>query len=363
MVYTASSCKTPTSARSFSHLPTRLPKNMDRRDLTTSGRFSDSDDLVYVYRISMESMTGRRDLDCEDTENPASFQCSSSDDEFSRPNSVSLLSDQHSSNDGSMHRLDFIHPLLPDEDTPLMHGSFQEEVVTTGLGVPERNGHPVLKQSRSHEPEGRGRESRGGSNGGQHTCVELEEGQSNCLTVPIPSLHGVPTRAMPVTQITPAPPNSSPGPPPRLRRARKVLTSRKSLDSGSRWFSPSLSSPDGRLGEQCAANLRVVGHPIARRSAGYAQEYEREVRLAAGYDHLICSTGGGFEITPPSGSTPTIRYPTESLSRVRKSPEVLGVLENVVYASPHHADTRNDPSLSSNHCDSAPNLTEGQLHQ
>ena len=117
MVYTAS-CKTPTSARSFSHLPTKLPKNMDKRDLATSGKHGDSEELTYMYKISLENMTGRRDVESGGGfETSFMTQVSSSD-------VVTILSDS----EGPGHRFDDIHPVFRDGDVPVMRRSFQEHI-------------------------------------------------------------------------------------------------------------------------------------------------------------------------------------------------------------------------------------------
>lgn len=341
MVHTANSCKTPTSARSFSHLPTRLPKNVDIRDLTSSNRYSD--DLSYIYKISMENMTGMRDPELDETESSMSFRNSSSDEESVRSEGVPVNFGERSSN-GGLNRFDFIHPVLPDDRPSLMCRSFQEEK------VPAKRKVQLQRRCASYSDADIASSNKGRSR--LTTVHSLESNDETSLRVPVrsvpaPALHSpLMNRSMhmwttpPGTDSPPLPPrarwqNTPPvittsvgSPPlPKLRRSRKVLTSRESLDSTSRWLHPSLSSPDERLmGEQ----VDQRGHRTTRVGGYAAQNFDRSTSdngSAAGY---------------------------------MRSHEVLGQLENVVYSDSgiHH-----DLSLSSNYSDAHSNLKEKYPHQ
>lgn len=222
MIQTTTSCKTPTTlTHSFSQaVPTKLPKNIDKRDLMTSGKFTEKEEMTHIYRISLENMTGRRDLDSTGLGSTVSLRNSSSDE---------LASDGNS--DGSTNRLDFIHP---DEEMPVLQRSFQEEHSLNKEGRDVHLGHSNSFQISSSPDKNRY------SNGShpRRYPVEIRSGH------PLPD--SVRASAPNLTVSTTSNQSEKNISQSRLRRARKVITSRKSLDSGSKWLSPFFISPDGR---------------------------------------------------------------------------------------------------------------------
>lgn len=410
MVHSAAGgTKTPTSARSFSQLPTKLPKNMDSRDLTLSGKLSE--EFCFIYRISMESMTGLRELDYSEEET-ISFRNSSSDEESSRSEvGVSMGYSGRGGSNGALHRLDYIHPLSDPDHAPIFaRRSFQEEHYSANKQRAAARRHPQQLQRRCASygagdgdmpPGCDGGSSSGGSRkGGARVRSRLAPVQSldsddesgihmPSRSVPSPSLHhhhhhghhhsphgtrartpqqqqqhpagGTPAEAadspppLPPRGIRHTPPpgvSSSPQPqtpplssaydrlpiintigssPPlsKLRRSRKVLTSRQSLDTSSRWLHPSLSSPDGRHDY----DDQPVDHPTRQTGfAGHITAQECGQGSRAGYSSSPCYGRG---LGPR---------------------EVLGQLENVVYGSPDGS-TLDDFLFSSNYTDTPPDLT------
>lgn len=290
MVHTAF-CKTPTSARSFSHLPTKLPKNMDKKDLAISGRFMESEELIYIYKISMENMTGRRELEVSEMGSSVSLQDSSSDESVCKMEALSVISDGCNS-DNSMHRLDFIHPIIQDGDMPTIRTSFQEECSPmTSLSRKGFKSHSYQGTGTSSSPSSSTSSASSGAYdgaGGEHRKLAVHD-QVNASPPPLAHL------------------NRSPVPQIKLRRARKVLTSRKSLDSGSRWLYPYSPSSDDR-------DASMMTNHVTRNTR------------------------------PPK--------------HVEDMPEILGLLENVVYDSGVHEDL----SLSSNYSSASSNWTGKDPH-
>ncbi len=354
MVHSAAFCKTPTSARSFSHLPTKLPKNFDKRDLTTSGRFSEHEESTYIYKISLENMTGRRDFESSGTVlgSTASLRNSSSDESMSKTEGVSTISDEGNS-DGSAHRLDFIHPIVGDEEVPLIETSFQEEASpVNSLRRKDRAAH-LSPSPRDSEEESPVNSLRRKAQAHLNPSPRDSEDDSpvNSLRRKGHTVHFSPSRSeyrgingipiLPGKEFSRFPtrhgsmdshPSNSPTRPavapagnvvfqvnsPPLKhkvsaahscsklRRRKVITSRKSLDAGSRWLYPYFTSVGDRLSGEI-----MLGGPMAMGS------------------------GRG----------------------THDAPEILGMLENVVYSSPDSG--VHDLSLSSNYSDTSSNLTGG----
>lgn len=324
MVHTVS--KTPTAlTRSHSQnqaIPSKLPKNIDKRDLISSGRFSETgDDTMCIYRIGMENMTGRRDLEfVSDIGSSTSLRNSSSEESMSKTETVSMISDECCS-EGSMHTLDYIHPINPDNTIPMIHTSFEEE-------------RPITMSTSSHGGSGVGGGGSGGRQKEQREVTSMEQfqdgGRIHCDTSLRHTImesgsdgqlmesesvvrghtegeestmrsNGFEDVNVPPWQQAEPAGSQSPSR-TKLRRARKVLTSRKSLDSGSRWLYPYFGSP-----ERSAGDVPLLNH-VTDHVAGRTMMYSRDI------------------------------------------PEILGMLENVVYSSPDSG-MHDDLSLSSNNSD------------
>ena len=341
------SCKTPTSARSFTHLPSKLPKNFDKRDLTTSGRFSESEEAIYIYKISMENMTGRRDFEssCTVPSSTTSLRNSSSDESVCKTEGISIISDEGNS-DGSAHRLDFIHPILGDEETPLVETSFQED--SSPVNSLRRKGRVahLTSSPRDSEEESpvNSLRRKGRANLNPSPRDSEDESPVNSLRRKVHNVHfspshspfhdvgGIPNLPAGIEKelnmfptrhgsVESHPSNTPTGsasgssiafqvePPHKNKlsaahscsklRRRKVITSRKSLDAGSRWLYPYFNPADDRLSSD----------------------------------------------------------PMKSGRGSHDTPEILGQLENVVYSSPDSG--IHDLSLSSNYSDTSSNLTGG----
>ena len=335
----ATFCKTPTSARSFSHLPTKLPKNFDKKDFTSSGRFSEAEESTYIYKISLESMTGRRDFESSTTvlESNASLRNSSSDESVCKAEGVSTVSDEGNS-DESAHRLDFIHPILGGEEKPLVEASFQDDSSpVNSLRRKGRAAHltpsprdseedsPVNSLRRRRQPHlnpsPRDSEDDSPVNSLRRkqavhfspTPAHHRDANGHPTTLPtsieqfsrVPTRHGSdpshsPTKSAAFPEAQPHRPRVSAAHSCSKLRRTKVLTSRKSLDAGSRWLYPYFSTADD--------------NPMF------------------GSHHM---TGRGGSVRSGRGA--------------HDAPEILGTLENVVYSSPDSG--VHDLSLSSNHSD------------
>lgn len=269
MVHTAS-CKTPTTSRSLSHLPTKLPKNMDKKDLATSGKFTE-EEFTYIYKISLENMTGRRDLDLDyGLERSVSTHNSGYDESVCRSDVVSLNCDEPSSNG----RLDYIHPIFRDNDLPMRHQSFQEEGPRSFTSKQRRVNSAHLASQVSD------------------ISLTVSEYESSSP----PSYVSMDTPSPPERVSFSESPKQSPA--HKLKRASRVLTSRKSLDTGSRWLYPYFSSTDNRY----VGDSSMMGLMVDSRSGG-PNRFSEDV------------------------------------------PEILGLLENVVYASADNG-VHEDLSLS-----------------
>ena len=304
MVHTTLSNKTPTTGRSFANIPTKLPKNFDRRDLKHTS--SANENLTYVYKISKENMTGRRDLDVGlggRLGSSVSLRNSSGSEESI--SKAEVASDDCNS-DGSVHssRMDYIHPAFRDEEVPMIRRSFQEEEEEEdGERGSLRNA--LLKKGHSNSMRLNSC-SDSVSHDASHASVNRSE-----ICVKHKPLQG--RSSLPLTQsavqVKVTLPHDSKQTHHKLRRARKVLTSRKSLDSGSRWLYPYFPSHDD--GDTSSG------------SCDHVTSY-----VAPDKDDL---------------------------------PEILGLLENVVYSSPDSG-VHGDFSLSSNYSDSATTRGEFEHH-
>ena len=119
--------KTPTPTRPSPVVPAKFPKNINKKDFTSSARLNEVSGLTYIYRITMQKMTGR-----SRSESVSSFSSSqalhrSGSDELTNRASVSEIISEEDS-------LDDVHPILEDDDRPLMMSSFgSESPPDTGL--------------------------------------------------------------------------------------------------------------------------------------------------------------------------------------------------------------------------------------
>ena len=291
---------------------------------------------------------GMRELDLDDSESSTSFRNSSSDEESVRSEPVNFNIGQHLSN-GALQRFDFIHPVFPDDGSPLMRRSFQEELPSRKVALQQRR----CASYGDADTRGGGVGKRGA--GRLATVPSLDSDDETSLQVaahdvPAPILHsprlsnramvwptptstGEPSGSVDTDIPPPLPPRardrhatppsihtspahaspSSTGsvlvspPNAKLKRSRKVLTGRKSLDSPtSKWLQPSPSAPDGRQQQESD-----VSH-----ETGYtAQELE-----------YLMSTG-------PQDHTHDKVRPHSYARDTRVRSHVLGELENVVYSS------------------------------
>lgn len=91
---------------SMTNLPTKFPKNIDKKDFLTSGTY-DHKDMTYIYKISFEDMTGRRE-----SVSSESLRSSVSDESMSTR--YSMTEDNRST--VSPSALDNVHPILEDEE-------------------------------------------------------------------------------------------------------------------------------------------------------------------------------------------------------------------------------------------------------
>ncbi len=272
MIHTTSS-KTPTTSNRFSHL-TKLPKNIDKKDLNSSGRYStDSADTIFVYKISIENMTGRGLDSGSVMGSTMSLHNSSSEESVSKTEVISIISSEDGNSDGST--LDIIHPEVSDEDIPsFTHTCFEGE--ESPVSSPYRRGVSLIvnsERSSSLDEDEQARQ-RHHSSSHQHTTVE-SNGHYNIYDHITSHQLSVNGNASKSSSLSPPHSNS------RLKRSRKVITGRKSLDAGSRWLNPS-SKPQS-----------MINHRSSQVSRN--------------------------------------RYPNDM-------PEILGMLENVVYSSPESED-------------------------
>ena len=257
----------------------KLPKNIDKRDFLNSSKFS-SDygvDATYVYRIDLESMTGRRDVETPALGSTTSLRHSLSDDSISRTDVVSIASSDDCTSEGST--LDFIHP--KDDYIPVIHTSFEEDDPAP-LGGHTHNHHHGSYHGNHHHSQyyqSKGTSSRNISRESSssfphhrnhshsaHRTVEVRSnsfgpasssnggnssrsnGSSGGLSTPYGSQYSAPGSVsasgsgLDSTRLSPPPPlRGSDGSfsQVKIKRSKKVLTSRKSLDSNSRYLHPS----------------------------------------------------------------------------------------------------------------------------
>ena len=121
--------KTPTPTRPSPIVPTKFPKNIDKKDFTSSTHLSEVSDLTYIYRITMQKMTGRsRSESVSSITNSQALNRSGSDEltNTCRASVSEIISEEDS--------LDNVHPILEDDDRPIMMVSFgSESPPDTGL--------------------------------------------------------------------------------------------------------------------------------------------------------------------------------------------------------------------------------------
>ena len=111
-----SKAQTPTT-----NMPIKFPKNIDKKDFLTSGVFADTKGLVSVYKIMLESMTGKRESSSE------SIHTSVSDDSMSRYSITESTIEERTT--VSPPTLDYVHPILEDNENPSnILNSFDEVV-------------------------------------------------------------------------------------------------------------------------------------------------------------------------------------------------------------------------------------------
>ena len=112
--------KTPTPTRPSPVVPAKFPKNIDKKDFSSSTRLNEVSGLTYIYQITMQKMTGR-----SRSESVSSFTSSqalhrSGSDELTNRTSVSEIISEEDS-------LDDVHPILEDDDRPIMMSGFGSE--------------------------------------------------------------------------------------------------------------------------------------------------------------------------------------------------------------------------------------------
>ena len=234
---------------------------MERKDLISSGRYnSEAGDMTCIYKIGMENMTGRKDTDLAGFGSSISLGNSSNEDSVSRSEVISIASSEDCNSEGSTPMLDYIHPVFKDdirtsfevEDSPIAFSPSRKALsVTSGIFS-----SPDIMI---------------------HNEIAPDSDEFNEFS---PS-HDISRHS------------SSPT---KLRRARKVLTSRKSLESGSRWLNPYFASSSERPGVEALLSNHMTNH----------------------------MTG----------------------SSNNRGAEVLGALENVTYTSPNNSE--DDFSISTN---------------
>ena len=111
---------THTHTRPSPVIPAKFPKNIDKKDFTSSSRFNEVSGLIYIYRIMMQKMTGRnRSESISSLTNSQTLHRSGSDEDAilgSRTSVSEIISEESA--------LDFVSPILEDMDRPLMMASF-----------------------------------------------------------------------------------------------------------------------------------------------------------------------------------------------------------------------------------------------
>lgn len=100
-----------THSSSITNLPAKFPKNIDKKDFLTSGTY-DHKNMTYIYKISFEDMTGRRESMTDTTlRNSVSYESMST--------RYSITDDDRSRSYPSA--LDDVHPIMEDEEQGLIH--------------------------------------------------------------------------------------------------------------------------------------------------------------------------------------------------------------------------------------------------
>ena len=235
-----SSNKTPTSVRSF-NIPSKLPKNVDKKDFVASGKLmasgknSEGSTVNFIYKINMENMTGRKDLDTGLLEGSVSLQNSGSEESVSRTEFVFMIPSD-SADDNS---LDYIYPVLEDEDVPMIKTSFEGDQESIVISSPYRRTlsdrvAQFTKDDLAHENN---RYTDVGSERNKLEIVssgDLSRQTNSSMFKPIFSSYSSPS----------IPSESSPYQGGKFRS--KVVTSRNSLETRSQWSNPYLPPPAKR---------------------------------------------------------------------------------------------------------------------
>ena len=118
--------KTPTPTRPSPVVPAKFPKNIDKKDFSSSTRLNEVSGLTYIYRITMQKMTGRSRS--ESMSSFTSAQRSGSEEQLltNRASVSEIISEGDS--------LDDVHPILEDDERPIMMTDFgSESPPDTGL--------------------------------------------------------------------------------------------------------------------------------------------------------------------------------------------------------------------------------------
>lgn len=138
----SNTAKTPTPTRPCSMVPTKFPKNIDKKDFSSSTRLNEVSGLMYIYRITMQKMTGRIRSESSSSLTSSQTLHRSGSDEISIRTSVSEIIAEEDS-------LDDVHPILGEDDQPLMMSSFgSESPPDTGLRS-EDSSKPVWQRKSS----------------------------------------------------------------------------------------------------------------------------------------------------------------------------------------------------------------------
>ena len=120
--------KTPAPTRPSTVVPAKFPKNIDKKDFSSSARLNEVSSLTYIYRITMQKMTGRSRSESVSSYTSTQVLHRSGSDELTNRASVSEIISEEDS-------LDDVHPILEDDDRPIMMTDFgSESPPDTGLG-------------------------------------------------------------------------------------------------------------------------------------------------------------------------------------------------------------------------------------
>lgn len=89
----------------------KMPKNIDKKGFTASDRFTESDGAHFIYKITLENMTGRRDS----ITSTSSVQFTQSTGHEDAISTTSIISEELPSDSSS---LDFVHPSVDEVQSP-----------------------------------------------------------------------------------------------------------------------------------------------------------------------------------------------------------------------------------------------------